>query len=69
MSDSPSFVIETQSPERLLTTQEVATWLDVHPHTLYQWRRSGRGPRPLRVGSNVRYRASDVEAWLERAVQ
>jgi excisionase family DNA binding protein len=34
--------------------------------TLANWRYQGRGPRFVKVGRHVRYRRSDVEAWLER---
>lgn len=43
---------------------EVATFLGVPPRTLGQWRYLGTGPRFVRVGRFVRYRWSDVEAWL-----
>jgi hypothetical protein len=47
------------------TTEEVAAYLkDVPPKTLAEWRSRGIGPRYLKVGRHVRYRWSDVEAWL-----
>ena len=33
--------------------------------TLYDWRHKGCGPLGMRVGRYVRYRRSDVDAWLE----
>ena len=50
--------------DELLTLQEVAMWLRVPPSTLYQWRYKGDGPRGIRVGRYVRYRRSEVEAFL-----
>ena len=32
--------------------------------TLRKWRSQGRGPRFLKLGGAVRYRLSDVEAWI-----
>jgi excisionase family DNA binding protein len=54
----------TQADE-LLTLQEVAAWLKVPATTLYQWRYQGEGPRGMRVGRYVRYRRSDVEAFIQ----
>jgi excisionase family DNA binding protein len=54
-----------ETNERLLTIAELATYLDVSPWTIYDWRHKGLGPRGYKVGRGVRYRSSDVEAWLE----
>jgi predicted DNA-binding transcriptional regulator AlpA len=51
--------------ERLLSTEEVAEVLGKPPRTLRQWRYVGAGPKYLKVGATVRYRARDVESWLE----
>ena len=50
---------------RLLTTREVATYLGLSPETVL--RRYRRGELPgIRLGSNVlRFRESELEAWLE----
>jgi len=54
------------SGERLFSAEEVAGYLGVPVKTLFQWRYKGVGPRGLRVGRHLRYRAEDVEAWLRR---
>ena len=47
------------------TTEEVAEYLGGVPvKTLEMWRYKGTGPKYMRVGKYVRYRWSDVEAWL-----
>jgi excisionase family DNA binding protein len=51
--------------ERLLTVNEVSAWLRVPRSTLYGWRYAGTGPIGFCLGRGVRYRRSDVEAWLE----
>ena len=53
--------------QELITTDEAAKVLDVHPATLNTWRMTeGRGPRYLKVGQrNVRYRRSDLDRWLK----
>ncbi len=51
---------------QLLTTDQLAAELGVHPMTLAAWRMvDGQGPPFVKVGSAVRYRRSDVEAWLD----
>ncbi|MCL1598076.1 MAG: helix-turn-helix domain-containing protein [Actinomycetia bacterium] len=49
----------------MLTTSELAVKLGTHERTLANWRVSGSGPRFVKVGTKVRYRRSDVDAWLE----
>lgn len=45
---------------------EVGEYLGGIPvRTLGQWRYLGKGPRWIKVGRHVRYRWSDVEAWLD----
>jgi predicted DNA-binding transcriptional regulator AlpA len=52
---------------RLLTEHEVANLLALSIKTLRNWRLSGSGPCHLKVGRLVRYRLSDVRAWLGNA--
>jgi len=48
----------------LLTADQTATFLGVKPQTLSVWRLYKEGPSFVRVGRLIRYRRSDVEAWL-----
>ena len=50
---------------RLLTPGELAEFLNVSPRTIETWRYQRKGPRAVRVGGVLRFRESDVEAWLE----
>jgi len=51
--------------DRLLSPQEVARWLEVRVATLATWRSLKRySLRYVKVGRLVRYRRSDVEAFL-----
>ena len=52
--------------DTLMTTEQLAEFLQVPLATLYQWRHKGTGPKGLKVGKHVRYRRTDVDAWLER---
>lgn len=53
---------------KLLTTEEVATWLGIKKCTLEKARsmRLGNFPPYVRIGRVVRYRPADVEAWLQQ---
>lgn len=55
----------TQKPTRLLTAEEAAEFLGIAHQTLSVWRSTGRYDLPyIKVGRNVRYRLSDLEAFL-----
>jgi excisionase family DNA binding protein len=56
---------QDSAPEPLLSPDEVARWLGKPKATLYAWRSRGLGPRGIRVGNLLRYRKSEVEAWLD----
>lgn len=56
-----------QASKELLDEKAAAAVLDVTPGTLSVWRSTGRYALPfLKVGRKVRYRRSDLLAWLER---
>lgn len=50
--------------EPLLTSDELANYLQVPIKTIYEWRTNGTGPTAYRFGKHTRYRACDVESWL-----
>ena len=52
----------------LLTIDDLALWLGKPRGTLYQWRTRGLGPRAIKVGNDLRYQRSEVEAWLASQV-
>ena len=49
----------------MLTTSELAEYLGVRAQAIYDLRADGRGPSGIRVGREIRYRASDVLSWLD----
>lgn len=58
---------ETHTPatiEPVLTLAELAAQLHVSAQTLYDLRSHGRGPRGFRVGRQLQFRASEIDAWL-----
>jgi excisionase family DNA binding protein len=50
--------------EEFLSPEELADLLKVSRRTVYYWRARGTGPPTHKVGGALRYRRSDVEAWL-----
>lgn len=49
----------------LLDQRQTAARLGLKNHnTLAEWRHLGKGPNYVKIGSNVRYRASDIEKFL-----
>lgn len=57
-----------QQLDELFTRKQAAEYLGRTEHTLKVWERRGIGPRCVRVPGTylVRYRASDLAAWLEQ---
>jgi excisionase family DNA binding protein len=49
----------------LLTPADVAAQLGVPVKSIYVWRTKGTAPRGIRVGKHLRFRQSDVDAWIE----
>lgn len=58
--------------DKLLSKRAVSEILDMHPQSIMRLVREGRFPQPLRtgdIGSAVRWRTSDVSAWIEQRTQ
>jgi len=53
--------------DALLTEDELATFLSIEPRTLRVWRYNRALPHLKITSRIIRYRKSDIEAWLERA--
>lgn len=45
--------------------EQFAEELGVPVNTVYQWRYRGVAPRGAKFGRHVRFRRSDIEAWIE----
>ena len=48
----------------VVTLSQLAAQLGVSVQTLYDLRSQGRGPRGFRVGRELRFRVSEIAAWL-----
>ncbi|TYL55445.1 helix-turn-helix domain-containing protein [Nocardioides sp. BGMRC 2183] len=67
-NDRPATIGEVRSGaiEQILTLSQLCDHLHVSAQTIYDLRCQGRGPHGFRVGRELRFRVSEVEAWLER---
>jgi excisionase family DNA binding protein len=52
--------------EPVLSMSQLAARLPVSVQTIYDLRSQGRGLHGIRVGRELRFRVSEVEAWLSR---
>jgi len=50
---------------RLLNEYDVADIFRLSVATMRHWRQTGKGPKWLKLGSAVRYRPEDVQAYLD----
>ena len=50
--------------QRLMTVDELASYLSVPKGTIYKWRMDGGGPPAHRVGKHLRFDFDDVCGWL-----
>jgi excisionase family DNA binding protein len=48
----------------VLNEKQVAAYLNISVATVRRWRLFRKGPRFVKIGSSVRYKRGDVEAWL-----
>lgn len=50
--------------DQLIDQLAMCRMLGITTKTAETWRVRGRGPRFIKVGSLVRYRKADIQAWL-----
>jgi predicted DNA-binding transcriptional regulator AlpA len=56
--------------ERFVPDTVAAPLIGTTPATLRRWRHEERGPRYVKIGSNVRYKITDLEQWVaQRTVE
>lgn len=56
---------ELDLPDRLLTPEQYAQFVGTTIGNLAVQRHKGEGPRFVKCGKSVRYRWSDIVAWLD----
>ena len=66
-----STTADTSTEGGILTIDQAAAHLAIPKATLYTWRtrRSGFGPRAVKIGGCLRYRRSDLDAWVAEHVE
>ena len=53
-------------PNNFLTLKQACELLQVHPQTIYNWRKSGDFPPPIRIGSRkLLWLESDLLDWVD----
>ena len=56
---------QIEEPEALLREAQAAEFLSLSVRTLQAWRVRGYGPRFCAAGRAIRYRRSELIAWIE----
>jgi predicted DNA-binding transcriptional regulator AlpA len=57
--------MSVKNPDPLLTEAQAGSYIGYSQRTLAGWRYKGGGPVYIRVSAtSVRYRLSDLEAWI-----
>lgn len=49
----------------LIPIEIAAERLDLSVKTLRRWAAAGTGPRAYRIGKSLKYRVSEIEAWID----
>ena len=51
--------------DKLLSTKELSEYLGIAVSTIIEYRMNNSGPVYAKLGHLVRYKKSDVDAWIE----
>ncbi len=54
-----------QANDKLMTQAQVKEITGLADSTLEQWRLKGKGPKFIKLGRLVRYRTSDLQAYID----
>ena len=57
-------ILKNSAPRGMLTTVQAARYLQLSSTYLNKMRVAGSGPLFIKLGRSVRYRESDLEAWV-----
>lgn len=60
---------DQNDPDRLLTSAQVARICGMSTAAFYQRRWLGQGPTTIKLGRALRFRRSDVDAWLDAGTE
>lgn len=65
MSSTAAPALNPKRSKTFLTTKDAAEYLGLQRTTLEAWRCRGGGPKFGKFGRSVRYKLTDLEAWVE----
>lgn len=51
--------------KRLMSVEEVCTYLSLPKPTIYAWVRTGKIPGVRRLGRALRFEKSEIDKWVE----
>ncbi|GAA2069655.1 helix-turn-helix transcriptional regulator [Microbacterium hatanonis] len=60
-----TFKASAKPPSTLLTLRDLCQYTQTPASTMYQLLSRGAGPTSLKIGRNLRFRPSDIDAWLD----
>jgi predicted DNA-binding transcriptional regulator AlpA len=60
----PGPIVQSRTVDQIFDSRGASQKLASSPRTLEGWRAQGRGPRWIHLGRAVRYRESDLAAWI-----
>ena len=55
-------------PEKLLTIEDVCTYINVHPITLYKMIKTGEIPA-FKIGGRWRFNQSEIDEWIAQKMK
>jgi excisionase family DNA binding protein len=56
-------IVHPMTTQNLLDSHQAAEHLNIGVQTLRLWRHKSRGPKYYRIGTHIRYRATDLDEW------
>ena len=65
----PPSSVPKQGPVAMMNEHQVANFLNMSVASMRRWRTFRNGPKFMKIGSAVRYRREDVDAWLSSCSQ
>ena len=54
-----------EKEQKLITAKELSKILSISSRTVWRLRSAGKLPKPVKVGSSIRWRLSDIDLWIE----
>jgi len=55
--------------DHVIPAKQISRYTGIKPQTHARWRHEGIGPKYVRLGGRVFYRAGDVRAWIRGQVR